>query len=348
MGNIKKIKVGDTTYDIAVNLNDYYDKTEVDTALASKVDVSALDDIQEVIAASLNELENDKADASTTYTKTEVNTALSTKQDTLVSGTNIKTINNTSLLGSGNIDIQGGGGKAVSGGTNISITTGETADTINCTLPIIEGSNSSGKGIIVGDSECSASGIYAIALGHNSDVGGAYSFCDGSNSQANGQMAFAFGDGCKANYNQSVMFGIQNVSTKPRQYSFGTNVKPQNELEFGFGKYNNSSSASTTFGHSGNTLFSVGNGYDFSSTHNWHNAFEVRQNGDIYVPNTDDSSVTGDYAYSLYPMVRLQDTITATAANTTALGGLSLVKLTQAEYDALATKDSNTLYVIVG
>lgn len=32
------------------------------------------------------------------------------KQDTLVSGTNIKTINNTSLLGSGNIDISGGGG----------------------------------------------------------------------------------------------------------------------------------------------------------------------------------------------------------------------------------------------
>ena len=30
----------------------------------------------------------------------------------------------------------------------------------------------------------------------------------------------------------------------------------------------------------------------------------------------------------------------------TALGGLSLVKLTQAEYDALATKDSNTLYII--
>ena len=30
------------------------------------------------------------------------------------------------------------------------------------------------------------------------------------------------------------------------------------------------------------------------------------------------------------------------------LGGLSLVKLTQAQYDALATKDSNVLYVIVG
>jgi hypothetical protein len=32
----------------------------------------------------------------------------------------------------------------------------------------------------------------------------------------------------------------------------------------------------------------------------------------------------------------------------TALGGLKLVKLTQAQYDALATKDNSTLYVIVG
>ena len=37
-----------------------------------------------------------------------VNTLETTKQDTLVSGTNIKTINNTSLLGSGNITIEGG------------------------------------------------------------------------------------------------------------------------------------------------------------------------------------------------------------------------------------------------
>lgn len=36
----------------------------------------------------------------------------STKQDTLVSGTNIKTINNESILGSGNITISGGGGTA--------------------------------------------------------------------------------------------------------------------------------------------------------------------------------------------------------------------------------------------
>lgn len=38
----------------------------------------------------------------------KINDIIDNKQDTLVSGTNIKTINNTSLLGSGNIDIQGG------------------------------------------------------------------------------------------------------------------------------------------------------------------------------------------------------------------------------------------------
>lgn len=48
------------------------------------------------------------------YTKGETDSAISnhhdsTKQNTLVSGTNIKTINNQSILGSGNIEIQGGG-----------------------------------------------------------------------------------------------------------------------------------------------------------------------------------------------------------------------------------------------
>lgn len=56
-----------------------YSKTEVDTALGAK------------------------ADTATTYTKTEVDSALSGKQATLVSGTNIKTVGGTSLLGSGNV-----------------------------------------------------------------------------------------------------------------------------------------------------------------------------------------------------------------------------------------------------
>lgn len=46
---------------------------------------------------------------------TNLQTTLNSKQDNLVSGSNIKTINNTSLLGSGNINIEGGGGGSVIG-----------------------------------------------------------------------------------------------------------------------------------------------------------------------------------------------------------------------------------------
>ena len=48
-------------------------------------------------------------------TESYVTAAVSGKQDSLVSGTNIKTINNQSILGSGNIDIQGGGSSYTAG-----------------------------------------------------------------------------------------------------------------------------------------------------------------------------------------------------------------------------------------
>ena len=51
---------------------------------------------------------SDIFDATNYYTKTEVDTALAGKQATLVSGTNIKTINNQSILGEGNITIDPG------------------------------------------------------------------------------------------------------------------------------------------------------------------------------------------------------------------------------------------------
>lgn len=85
----------------AGDLSNYYTKsetsgaTEISTALESK------------------------ADTATTYTKTETDNAItaatSTKQDTLVSGTNIKTINGETLLGEGNITIEGGGSSYTAG-----------------------------------------------------------------------------------------------------------------------------------------------------------------------------------------------------------------------------------------
>jgi lysophospholipase L1-like esterase len=59
--------------------------------------------------------------------QTDLNSALSGKQATLISGTNIKTINGTSVLGSGNIVISGGGG----GGAVDSVNTKTGVVTLN-------------------------------------------------------------------------------------------------------------------------------------------------------------------------------------------------------------------------
>lgn len=198
-------------------------------------------------------------------TQSAITSAVSTKQDTLVSGTNIKTINNESILGSGNIDIQGGG-KAIEAGRGISITTGETADTVSLGFPIWGGGSFDSN--------------VKVCSENNTFDGAVYSFAS------------------------------------------GTWTKVRNRGEFASGRYNTSNYGSGTFGNSGNTLFSVGNG---TADNARHNAFEIRENGDIYL-----NDGTND--------VKLQDYLQIKA-----------VKVTQAEYDALVsggTVDPNTLYII--
>ena len=68
---------------------------------------------------------------------TAIGVAIKGKQDNLVSGTNIKTINSQSLLGSGNIVISGGGGGLIQNvyiqETQPTIATGEKALWIDIT-----------------------------------------------------------------------------------------------------------------------------------------------------------------------------------------------------------------------
>ena len=283
------------------------------------------------------------------YTKTETDNAItaatSTKQDTLVSGTNIKTINNESLLGSGNIDIQGG--STYTAGRGISIAN----DTISFSLPIsagtgvysIAGGNVNGKYINIASARaafafgmtCSAITPSSFSVGYSNLASGGASaqgnFAQGYMTSASGNRCHSEGLITSSTADASHSEGHNTTASGNYSHSEGDEVKATNVAEHSQGRYNVSNKANNTWGDSGNTLFSVGNGTSASAR---HNAFEIRQNGDIYC-----SDGTND--------VKLQDTITATAANTTALGGLSLVKLTQSAYDALATKDSNTLYVIV-
>lgn len=120
----------------AGDLSNYYTKTEADGLLDTKLDVTAYTptDLSNYYtksetsgATEISTALASKADTATTYTKTETDNAItaatSTKQDTLVSGTNIKTINSQSILGEGNIEIQGGGGgSSYTAGDGIDIT----------------------------------------------------------------------------------------------------------------------------------------------------------------------------------------------------------------------------------
>lgn len=120
---VTKAQVGLSNVDNTSDLNKPI-STATQTALNGKQDtISDLATIRSGASAgatalqpndNISELNNDAGyitnSALTGYaTESYVTTAISGKQDTLVSGTNIKTINNQSLLGSGNIDIQGGG-----------------------------------------------------------------------------------------------------------------------------------------------------------------------------------------------------------------------------------------------
>ena len=239
---------------------------------------------------------------------------------------------------------QGGGGKAIEAGRGISVTTGETADTVSFNLPISAGTGTgsliigdnnggtsyasvaSGKGAVVFPSRpfygknyateessfahgsgCSA-GTCSHAEGFNTKCrNGFNSHSEGQNTEARGFNSHSEGEGTLAGKKYDIYAchaeGYHTSAMTSYSHSEGYYTKTTNESEHASGIYNNSVSASTTLGNSGNTLFSVGNG---TADNARHNAFEIRQNGDIYISNTNDTSTTNYYEK---PMIKLQDAL---------------------------------------
>lgn len=340
---------------------------------------------------------------------------LADKQDTLQSGVNIKTINNQSLLGSGNIDIQGGGGSSentdilaeatikqindLEGNlTNVNnilddieTTIDEITDTstnsdeittralvdINSRILAAQvqanwnESDTSSLAYIQNKPTIPAAQVQAnwnetdntsLAYIQNkptiSDPGIVYytnptyqtrkgyvckALIDNSSNFntniGNNALVIGAGDGTttskkiKAAGDCSISLGRATKASGNYSLSQGYYTETQNSYEIGLSIYNKSTKTNTTFGDSGNTLFSIGNG-DSTAT---HNAFEVRQNGDIYYADTEKIDGSTVY-YHTAPMRKLQDTmVTSTTAG---------VKIEVAS--ALpASPDSNTIYLIV-
>ena len=80
--------------------------------------------------------------------------------------------------------------------------------------------------------------------------------------------------------NSSVTIGDTQKANGDYSFAEGQNTIANNRSEHAMGEFNESNKTSDTFGDSGNTLFSIGNG---TSATNRKNALEVMQNGDIYI-----------------------------------------------------------------
>ena len=220
-------------------------------------------------------------------TEDMVNTSLSSKQDILVSGTNIKTINNESILGEGNISISGGSslnnvldGNAIGSARTIGANDSEGKplgiyawaegqDTI------ASGDRSHAEGM-----STRASGYISHAEGMGTKALGDYSHAEGSQTEASGNNSHAEGIRTTASSSSSHAEGDSTIASGNFSHAEGYDTKAQGNNQHVQGKYN---IADTTSAHI------VGNGTKYNARSNAHtldwsgNAWFA---GDVYTGST--------------------------------------------------------------
>ena len=141
-----------------------------------------------------------------------------------------------------------------------------------------------------------ASGKCSHAEGNNTTASSDSSHAEGNNTTASSDSSHAEGNHTTAGGNAAHAEGIYTKANGYSSHAEGYFTIAQNQYEHACGALNISSKASETFGDSGNTLFSIGNSTNASSR---HNAFEVRQNGDIYITCNGTDVRLQDYICSL-------------------------------------------------
>lgn len=230
-----------------------------------------------------------------------------------------------------------GGGKAISAGTNISVTTGETADTINCKIPYFDVTYAR-TDIILGKDMPSVSDYNRVFYGKKIA------------SRANEYLGYSIGIGVPPSNNSldyNELYG---------SYSIGIGG-----FKIGNGnQYSNLVNGCVAIGYGAKTRIdnavAIGKDTEASGTTktNINNQLTIDTSNQVYIYNKDNTE-----------MICLQDNLgggvassAVTSGDTNAvssdavyeqLGGLKLQQITQADYDALVsggTVDSSTLYVI--
>ena len=306
MSNITKIKISGTSYNIK-------DENASNVVELTQAEYDALPATAKTSNSLFVITDAEAGDLTNYYTKSQTNTLLGGKQDTLVSGTNIKTINNTSILGSGNIVIQGGSDINVVQTTGTSTTDVMSQDAVTTQL----------NGYVTTSTDQNVSGIKTF-VGEKR-----IKFKQQLNSN---KLGFTMQNTALSN-NELATFEL-----RPKTFTIDGVQHPLLYL----GHYRNTSVADA-----GVPQTVIGfRQYDETNAAAYHYLMPLPDKAKTPF------SLTKSFKDYYAPMGFKNGSTMVTADETgvvdlsSVLGGLKLVKLTQAEYDALTTKDDNTVYFI--
>lgn len=125
-----------------------------------------------------------------------------------------------------------------------------------------------------------ASGNFSHSEGNSTTASGIASHAEGAETIASGQRSHSEGYKTQAVGNLSHTEGFSSIANGGASHAEGYSTVTNNRGEHTEGNYNKSNKASDTVGNAGNTTHSVGIG---TSVSNRKNAFEIMQNGDVYV-----------------------------------------------------------------
>ena len=205
---------------------------------------------------------------------------LSGKQDTLVSGTNIKTINGSSVLGSGNLTISSGLQNLVDGSAIGSVRgINTTAENSSYTMGInafAEGTSTkaSGHGSHAEGTSTKASGLGSHAEGNLTTASASASHAEGYGATARGWVSHAEGYGTLASGDHSHAQNYNTIAVKKYQTAIGKyNIEDTETIEnlqkafvIGNGSADNNRSNALTVDWQGNVDIASGAKYKINGT----------------------------------------------------------------------------------
>ena len=312
-----------TTSELSGTVTSHTSNTDIHVTTSDKNTWNTVTDKADstAVTAEISAAVSGKANSADVYTtaqtssSTEVSTALSSKQDTLVSGTNVKTINNESILGSGNITIQGG--------NNVVELTQEEYDELD---PPAEDTF-----YIITDAVPVDMSNYYTSAQTESAITAAVS----GKADTSGMTAYT-STATTSELSGTVTAHTSNTDIHVTSSDKTTWNAKQDALTAGNGIDITSNVISVTGGSGGVTSAQVQTMINESIS---------GLSGQVQV----DEEVTARSLNDLNDRLDTDEEVTARALVDLdgRFGGLKLVKLTQTEYTNLQNKDPNTLYVII-